>query len=242
VPTGQRPVHVAETKPDEFPNEPAEQSRHDVAPSREYLPMGHLPEQVFVIKPDVVPNTPAGHNEQVVEDNTSSEVAPASAYDPEGQVTDPEHEALCKPALEPNLPAGQLKHLIEPGNEYVPAMHSPLQVEFVRPTDKPKEPAEQSRHDVAPSVEYVPAIQRPEQDDVFKPVIFPNEPGEHNPQVAKSDISFDTAPLIAYLPAGHVIDPEQDEFVLPPLPNTPAGHNAHVFESVTLSEIAPGRA
>ena len=100
------PEQVAEDDPSVELYEPGGQSMQDLAPSREYLPMGHFPVQVFVVRPDVVPNTPAGHNEHVVGDNTSSEVAPASAYDPEGQVTDPVHEALCNPTVEPNLPAG----------------------------------------------------------------------------------------------------------------------------------------
>ena len=84
----------------------------DLEPSREYLPMGHLPEQIFVIKPDVVPNTPAGHNEQVVVSDTLLFIAPASAYDPEGQDTMPEQDEFFNPALEPNLPAGHGLHVV----------------------------------------------------------------------------------------------------------------------------------
>ena len=54
------------------------------------------------------------------------------------------------------------------------------------------------------------------------------EPAGQFAQTSRLVVSVEFAPLNAYLPAGHEIDPEQDEVISPPVPNVPAGHKLHV--------------
>jgi hypothetical protein len=49
------------------------------------------------------------------------------------------------------------------------------------------------------------------------------EPAGQFAQTSRLVVSVEFAPLNAYLPAGHAIDPEQDEVISPPLPNVPEG-------------------
>jgi hypothetical protein len=55
----------------------------------------------------------------------------------------------------------------------------------------------------------------------------PYVPAGQNVQTLPSVRVFDVAPGRAYLPDGHVTVPEQEEVVLPPVPNVPAGHIIH---------------
>ena len=46
-------------------------------------------------------------------------------------------------------------------------------------------------------------------------------------QTVSSVTVFDLAPATALFPAGHETSPEQEEEVLPPVPNLPAEHVKH---------------
>jgi len=107
------PEHVAETAPVTFPNVPAGQLVHALAPAKEYVPIAHRPEQDDVFKPVVAPNVPATQDPQVVIAVKVDDVAPGNAYLPTGQVIVPLQVEVFNPVVEPYVPAGHKAHVVK---------------------------------------------------------------------------------------------------------------------------------
>lgn len=219
------PAHAGVVSPVVEPNVPAGHNEQSVAPAREYVPRPQVPEQVDTLSPGVDPKLPAAQEPQFVAEPTTFDVAPAKAYLPAGHVRTPVHEEDFKPVVDPYVPAGQsaqvevfvMDEFVAPASAYRPVAHVtvPEHAAVVKPEVTPNVPAGHEIHIEEPCTEYVPAEQMPVHVDDVIPDVAPYEPAVQFIQTAVFVTSLDGAPARAYLPAGHVTEPEHDDEVNP---------------------------
>ena len=219
------PEHADVVSPVVEPNVPGGHDVQTVAPAREYVPRPQVPEHVDTLSPEVDPKLPAVQLPQFVVEVVTFDTAPANAYLPAGQLSVSVQVDDFKPVVDPYVPAGQsaqvevfvMDEFVAPASAYRPIAHDtvPEQEAVVKPVVTPNVPAGHEIHIDEPCTEYVPAGQMPVHVDDVIPDVAPYEPAVQFIQTAVFVKSLDGAPARAYLPAGHVTEPEHDDEVNP---------------------------